>query len=92
MDKPFDMNEVNEAVFQIDVFQIDDSSSPRPNGFISKKFKIHWDHLKDDILQVMKDIQSSGKIIREINHIFICQIPKKMRSTDPLKLHANTIM
>lgn len=44
MCKPFQMEEIKEATFQIN-----DNSSPGPDGFNSKFYKVHWDNIKMDI-------------------------------------------
>jgi hypothetical protein len=75
--KPFLLEEVKNAVFQIN-----DNSSPGPDGINSKFYKIHWEQIKNDIWDAMNSILQSGKIIKEINHTFICLIPKKPNAVD----------
>lgn len=73
MDRPFELEEVKELLFQVD-----DNSSSGPDGFNSKFYKLHWDFIKNGVFQTMLGIQQSGKIIKEINHTFICLIPKNV--------------
>lgn len=47
----------------------------------SKFYKIHWEILKSDIWNAMNVLQSRN-IIKEINHTFICLIPKKQDAVD----------
>jgi hypothetical protein len=68
---PFQLEEIREAVFQIN-----ENSSPGPDGFNSKFYKVHWDNIKMDIWEAMNGILHSGKLIKEINHTFLCLIPK----------------
>lgn len=73
MDRPFEQYEV-----KVTVFQTHDNSSLGPDGFNSKFFKLHWDLIKNDVFETMVGIQQSGKIIKEINHTFICLIPESV--------------
>lgn len=73
MDRPFEMDEVKTAVFQID-----DNNSHGPSGFDSKFYETHWELIKNDVFQAMLGIHQLGKTIREINHTFLCLIPKNV--------------
>jgi hypothetical protein len=44
--QPFQIEEVKTIVFQID-----DNSSPRPDGLNSKFFKLHWEQLKNRYME-----------------------------------------
>lgn len=59
------------------LFHIEDNSTSGPDGLNAKKFKHHWEQVKDDIWNAMLDVQSSSKIIKEISHSFNCLISKK---------------
>lgn len=64
------------------MLQINDNNTPRPDGLNSEFYKVHWNQIKTDILNATNGILQSGKIIKEINHTFICLIPKKTEAID----------
>lgn len=70
------MEEIRSALWEIK-----DTTSPGPDGFNSKFFKIHWDVSKNLICKALNDVFQKGLIIKEWNHTFLHLIPKKVHST-----------
>lgn len=63
--------EVRAAVFSIHI-----DSSPGPDGWNSKFYQLHWQHLKNQLLEAIQESFNTGKILHELNHTFITLIPK----------------
>lgn len=71
LNNPFTSKEVKNALWSIS-----DDSTPGPDGFNSKFYKLHWERLNGLIVTSMQHTFESGKIINEINHSVISLIPK----------------
>ena len=50
--------------------------SPGPNGFTLEFFLGFYDKIKEDILEVVKESQKSGKVLGSVNSTFITLISK----------------
>ncbi|XVF73335.1 hypothetical protein PTKIN_Ptkin12aG0193100 [Pterospermum kingtungense] len=71
LEKPFSEEEVWEAVRNCD-----GNKAPGPDGFNFEFIKNHWEMLKDDIMNMMCNLHSSGEIDALINKSFITLVPK----------------
>ncbi|KAL5548851.1 hypothetical protein UlMin_004082 [Ulmus minor] len=49
-----------------------------PDGFTGGFFQDCWDFLKDDIVKVLEEFYFNGKVCGNMNHTFLCLIPKKL--------------
>lgn len=47
------------------VFQINDNGIPNPTGYIAKFYKTHWDLIKDELLDTMNSVYSSGRLSKK---------------------------
>lgn len=68
---PFSEEEIKQAIWSVD-----SNCSPGPDGFSFGFFKFHWDLIKSDILQMMNEYHTHGKLVRGSNPSFIALIPK----------------
>jgi len=66
---------------KVALWSINDSSSPGPDGFNSRFYKIHWNSLKNLISVSLNHIFRTGEIIKEWNHTFLYLIPKNKFAT-----------
>lgn len=71
---PISIDEVKSALLFIE-----DARSPRPNGFSSKFYKLHWDLLHQDIMDTVLEIFHTKQLLKGLNHNFIALIPKKYK-------------
>lgn len=55
-------------------------TAPGPDGF--HYFFYQWDIVKSDLWGAVKYISNGGSLVREINHTFICLIPKKKNAVE----------
>ncbi|KAL5541335.1 hypothetical protein UlMin_044595 [Ulmus minor] len=72
LERPFEEEEIKKAVFGCDR-----EKSPGPDGFTGGFFQDCWDFLKDDIVKVLEEFYLNGKFCGNMNHTFLCLIPKK---------------
>lgn len=70
--KPFTEEEIKEVVFECDNYK-----SSGPDGFNFHFFKSCWFIIKTDLLKVIEEFHSNGRIARGCNTSFIVLIPKK---------------
>ena len=75
LERPFDEEEVKEAVFDCD-----GSKTPGPDGFSITVFQTQWDTVKNDIIKVFQEFYTSDIINAISNETYICLIPKKSNS------------
>ncbi|KAL5569664.1 hypothetical protein UlMin_026239 [Ulmus minor] len=73
LERPFEEEEIKKAVFGCDR-----EKSPGPDGFTGGFFQDCWDFLKDDIVKVLEEFYLNGKVCGNMNHTFLCLIPKKL--------------
>lgn len=59
--KPFQLEEIKEALFQIE-----DNSSPEPNGMNSKFFKLRWEQLKWIFGRLCLEVKNQVKLSRKL--------------------------
>lgn len=59
---------------------IHDAKRPGPDGYTSKKFKLHWDQIKEEPFLVGSEIFQTGQLARGLNHTFLTVIPKKKKT------------
>jgi len=72
LNKPVTKEEVNEVIKDMQ-----NSKSPRPDGFNVDFFKACWNIVKQDILNVVEDSRRSRTILKSLNTSFISVIPKQ---------------
>lgn len=68
----FSEEEVRNAVWECD-----SSKSPGPNGFNMCFFKACWFIIKNDLMRVVHEFHSNGRLVKGSNSSFIVLIPKK---------------
>lgn len=78
LDQPFSLQEIKEAVWNSG-----GDKSPGPDGFTFKFIRKHWETVKEDILDYMKEFERSACIPRGCNSSFFTLIPKV---NDPLTI------
>ena len=71
LNTPLTPDEIKNALWSIS-----EDSTPGPDGFNSKFYKVHWEKLNELCISSMQHIFETGKIINEINHCVISLIPK----------------
>ncbi|XP_038993248.1 uncharacterized protein LOC120116942 [Hibiscus syriacus] len=67
----FTMEEIKEAVWRCG-----DSKAPGPDGFKGMFFKKCWDMVEEDLLEILENFNTSGKLPQNINSSFIALISK----------------
>lgn len=65
------------------IWNCDGSKSPEPDSFSQSFFKAHWDTLKYDLMNLVKEFEIKGRLVKGCNSTFITLIPKL---SDPLTL------
>lgn len=70
--KPFLKEEIRAAVWECE-----GSKSPGPDGFNFEFFRSCWDIVMGDLVRMMCEFHTNGKLIRGCNSSFIVLIPKK---------------
>lgn len=68
----FDVEEVKRGIWECE-----DSKSPGPDGFNFCFFKSCWNIIKNDLMRVLEEFHSNGKLSGGCNTSFIVLIPKK---------------
>nr|GEW52162.1 hypothetical protein [Tanacetum cinerariifolium] len=58
------------------MFGIGDNKAPGPDGFTFVFFKKGWDVVGQDVCNAVRDFFVNGKLLKEINHMFLALIPK----------------
>lgn len=69
---PFSEEKIKHAIWNVDL-----NGSPGPDGFSFGFFRNNWETVKGEIIQMMEDFHSHGKLVRGFNPSFICLVPKK---------------
>jgi hypothetical protein len=69
--KPFTEDEVKHTIDQMD-----DESTPGPNGFGASFFKKCWFFIKDDLMKMFKNFHERHLDIKRLNFRVITLIPK----------------
>jgi hypothetical protein len=59
------------------LFSMKNGKIPGPDGVTVEFFKDFYDHLKNDLLLVVRESQKEGRIHGPLNATFLCLIPKK---------------
>ncbi|KAJ6843969.1 uncharacterized protein M6B38_295315 [Iris pallida] len=59
----------------------DPNKAPGPDDFSSGFFKRHWDILKFQVVEVVQEFFTKGKLLKELNHTFLTLVPKKEGAT-----------
>nr|GEV82209.1 hypothetical protein [Tanacetum cinerariifolium] len=72
----FMVRDVSNYEVKIVIFSMGDDRAPSPNGFTTTFFKKAWDVVGGDIICVVRDFFSNGKLLKELNHTIISFIPK----------------
>ena len=73
------LEEVTEEEFNKIIHSFQRGKRPGPDGFTLDFFLGFYDMLKSDILKVVRESQRTGKLLGEMNAIFLTLIPKKQR-------------
>ncbi|GJT39303.1 hypothetical protein Tco_0939168 [Tanacetum coccineum] len=63
--------EVKEAIFSMG-----DDKSPGPDGYTAAFFKEAWGIVGNDVINVVCEFFTNGKLLKELNHTIIALIPK----------------
>ncbi|KAL5567832.1 hypothetical protein UlMin_024407 [Ulmus minor] len=85
--RPFEEEEIKKAVFEIDR-----EKSPGPDGYTGAFFQDCWGILKNDMVKIFEEFYRNGKVCGNMNHTFLCLIPKKLDVQQILaKLLANRL-
>lgn len=63
--------EIQEAVFQIPR-----TRAPRPDGFSGSFYQDHWEVVGKDVINMIKALWHSGKLLRKLNHTNLVLIQK----------------
>uniref|UniRef100_A0A803Q247 Reverse transcriptase n=1 Tax=Cannabis sativa TaxID=3483 RepID=A0A803Q247_CANSA len=58
------------------VWSLHPLKSPRPDGFSGVFYRTYWNIVGGDICDMVQDFFVSGRFVKELNHTFICLIPK----------------
>jgi hypothetical protein len=69
--------EVTEPELRATLFSMKNGKIPGPDGVTVELFKAFYDHLKNDLLLVVRESQKEGRIHGPLNATFMCLIPKK---------------
>lgn len=75
-DNSYLASEFTEIEIKDAIWSVDSNSSPVPDGFTFGFFKHNWEIIKSDILHMMREFHSNGKIVKGLNTSFITLIPK----------------
>nr|GEU51101.1 hypothetical protein [Tanacetum cinerariifolium] len=70
------VREVSNEEIKSAMFNIGDDRAPGPDGFSLGFFKKSWNIMGEDVCSAIKDFFHNGKLLKEINHIFLALIPK----------------
>ncbi|KAL5572566.1 hypothetical protein UlMin_022163 [Ulmus minor] len=73
LERPFEEEEIKKAVFEIDR-----EKSPGPDGYTGAFFQDCWGILKNDMVKIFEEFHRNGKVCGNMNHTFLCLIPKKL--------------
>ena len=76
MNEELTKNIMEEEIQQV-LHSFQKGKIPRPDGFTLEFFLGFYDKIKEDILEVVKEYQISGKVLGRFNSTFISLIPKK---------------
>ncbi|KAL5566610.1 hypothetical protein UlMin_029774 [Ulmus minor] len=52
--------------------------SPGPDGYTGAFFQDCWGILKNDMVKIFEEFHRNGKVCGNMNHTFLCLIPKKL--------------
>ncbi|GJX66944.1 putative reverse transcriptase domain, reverse transcriptase zinc-binding domain protein [Tanacetum coccineum] len=78
------VRDISNEEIKASMFDIGDDQAPGLDGFTSAFFNKGWDIVGTDVCNAIRDFLSNGKILKEINHMFIALIPKV---ATPLKVN-----
>ncbi|KAL5574996.1 hypothetical protein UlMin_016695 [Ulmus minor] len=70
---PLKRNKIKKAVFEIER-----EKSLGPDGYTDAFFQDCWGILKNDMVKIFEEFHRNGKVCGNINHTFLCLIPKKL--------------
>lgn len=74
--RPFTEDEIWQAVWDCE-----GTKSAGPDGFSLEFYRVCWDTVKEDLMQVFVDFHANGRIARGCNSSYIALIPKKEGAT-----------
>ena len=80
--KPISMQEVEEAMNQMDLGKCQDQ-------MVSQQFFFHffWDVIKQEVLEIVEESQRNREVLQDFNATFMTQVPKGEGADSPSKLH-----
>ena len=58
------------------VWDCDGSKSPGPDGFNFKFYRLAWNFIADDLLDLVKNFFKTGRLPKGVNHAYVHLIPK----------------
>nr|GEV38440.1 RNA-directed DNA polymerase, eukaryota, reverse transcriptase zinc-binding domain protein [Tanacetum cinerariifolium] len=68
--------DVSDNEIKKEMFEIDDSNAPRPDGFTAAFFKKAWSIIGTDVCKAVREFFMSRRMLGEINATLISLIPK----------------
>ncbi|KAK3206960.1 hypothetical protein Dsin_021006 [Dipteronia sinensis] len=71
LERPFDVEEVKEAVSSCD-----GNKAPGPDGMNLNFIRANWEVVQEDFLRFIHEFYKEGSIVEELNNTFITLIPK----------------
>lgn len=76
--RPFTLEEIRLALWGMN-----DNASPGPDGFGPAFYKVNWNLVKDDLLNLLNDFHCGKADLRRINKAYIVLLPKKVGANQP---------
>ena len=70
------IKEVTESEIYQAISKMNPDKSPGPDGLNAGFYKYHWDTIKSGVVNFVKHFFSTNSLDPEINHTYICLIPK----------------
>ncbi|GFY91064.1 hypothetical protein Acr_07g0012600 [Actinidia rufa] len=67
---------ISDEEIKAALFSIGEDKAPGPGGFSSCFYKSSWDIIARDFTAAIKEIFSSGELLKQINHAVLALIPK----------------
>lgn len=72
---------LSDEEIKLAVFTLASEKAPGPDGFSMAFFQGYWDIVQKDIVKLLKEFHSYGKISRGLNSTFITLIPKNTEAS-----------
>lgn len=69
--------DVAEFEIKAAMFQLGPNKVPSPDGLPASFFKKHWTWVREDLVLFVKEVFRTRVVLEDMNHSFICLIPKQ---------------